>query len=121
MTGGPHRVVDMNKTEARRELQRRLVILKETLRNEIENFAIEHQLEFEFMGMKYFLKDPYGSDRWAKRGIFISAGEWQSSSWGCSDNDSYEAYARWEEENFPPLAQRARERSGSVDECAEED
>lgn len=92
----------MSKTEARKELQRRLATLKRMLKDEIEDFAIEHQLEFSFMGMKYFLKDPCGSDRWAKRGIFIAENEWRSSSWGCGEHDSYDDFCRWEEKNFPP-------------------
>ena len=91
----------MSKAEARKELQRRLATLKRMMKDEIEDFAVEHKLEFSFLGMRYFLKDPNGSNRWAKKGIFVSEAEWQSSGWGCDGGDSYVEFSEWEEKNFP--------------------
>lgn len=90
----------MSKADARRELQKKLAKVRDEL-DLVEKFAIENQLEFSFLGMKYFLKDPNGSNRYAKKGIFVSEAEWESSSWGCSGGDSYEEYCAWEEKNFP--------------------
>jgi hypothetical protein len=88
------------KTEAKKELQRLLANLRADLKD-VEKFAIDNQLEFDFMGMKYFLKDPNGGDRIAKKGIFVSEAEWNSSGWGCNGGDTYEAYSEWESKYFP--------------------
>lgn len=90
----------MAKAEDRKTLQRMLANLRADLKD-VEKFATDHQLEFEFLGMKFFLKDPNGSKRYAKKGIFVSLAEWQSSGWSCNGGDSYEAYSNWEDKNFP--------------------
>ena len=100
-TGGLRVGANMSEhTEAKKTLQRMLTNLRSEMKD-VEKFAIDNQLEFEFMGLKYMLKDPSGTDRWAKKGIFIAQSEWQSSGWSCNGGDSYEEYCEWENKNFP--------------------
>ena len=86
------------KAEARKLLQRMLATLRADLRD-VETFAAENKLEFDFMGMSFKLRSPYGGTRYAPKGIFVSVSEWESSS--CETTPMMEAYDRWAEKYFP--------------------
>lgn len=90
----------MSKADDRKELQKKLVDLKAHLK-EVTDFAEAHQLEFNFLGMKFFLKDPGGSKRYAPKGIFINESQWESSTWGCTDSEESERFDEWENKYFP--------------------
>lgn len=91
----------LTKEEAEREVQVRLAELARQF-EAIRQIADQHKIEFSFMGgtMHYRSYYDYGRSsgkHLARKGLFVSDAEWESSGFTCENDDFW----IWYRENWP--------------------